>query len=526
MPEIPPSGRHYMVGGGIAALSAAALLVRDGGVTGDRITILEHASTTGGSLDGSGDALHGYLARGGRMFEARYVCTRDVLSSIPLSADQSPSVLDDIEAFNRMVPSRSDCRIVRAGQKAEDRARLGLDPGHVVTLNRLFLSSENRLGGKTIEQWFAPSFFDTNFWIMWSTMFSFQPWHSLAEMRRYMRRFLHLFPGLARIEGVLRTRFNQYDSVILPVQRWLAAQGVQFRTDCTVQDANITATGTGREVTALQLAGGETIAITPSDRVYLTLGSMTDAAVTGDRDDPPPDTDGPATSFDLWRRLAARNHGFGNPEVFCGTPEHTSWTSFTVTLASPAFFTFMEDFSGNRTGTGGLVTFAGSGWTLSIVMLHQPHFAGQPATRPTFWGYGLRSDQPGDLCPRPLNAATGDDILRELAHQLRLAPDQAAEFFAGAQVLTCRMPYITSQFMPRRPGDRPQVVPQGAANFAVIGQFCDLPRDCVFTVEYSVRSAWVAVHALNGSVPQPPPVHRSDRDPRVLLRAARVLLGG
>ncbi|MFP1630978.1 oleate hydratase [Zhengella sp. ZM62] len=520
------NGRHYMVGGGIAALSAAVLLVRDGNVPGDRITILENHATAGGSLDGSGNAGMGYLTRGGRMFEPNFVCTLDLLSAIPAPDDPAVSVKDDILAFNRMVPGRAECRIVRDGHKAEDRYSLGLGAEEIVALNRLLLVPEGQIEGRSIENWFAPAFFETNFWIMWSTMFSFQPWHSVLEMRRYMRRFLHLFPGLTRIEGILRTRYNQHDSIIAPILAWLSARGVTVRTESRVIDVTISGGTGGRQVTALHLASGEVIDIAPEDCVYLTLGSMTDATVTGERTVAPPPADGPAPGFDLWRRLAAHHEGLGRPEVFAGQPQQTSWTSFTVTLASSAFVTFMEDFSSNRTGTGGLVTFADSGWLMSIVMFHQPHFRDQPADRPVFWGYGLRGDRPGDAVRKPMAEATGAEVLEELAHQLRLTPHQRAAFFDGAQVIPCRMPFITSQFMPRKTGDRPPVIPREALNFAVIGQFCEIPRDCVFTVEYSIRSAWTAVHGLTGKVPPPPPVVRSDRDPRALLRAAKVMLSG
>lgn len=516
----------YMVGGGIAALAAAVLLIRDGGVPGDRITILEYQSRAGGSLDGAGDAESGYLTRGGRMFEPQFVCTLDFLDSIPAPDDASISIRDDILAFNRIVPGWDDCRIVRDGRKAEDRLRLGLGLKEVVALNRLLLTPERRLQGRAIEDWFAPAFFATNFWLIWSTMFSFQPWHSLAEMRRYMRRFLHLFPGLTRLSGILRTRYNQYDSLVAPICAWLAERGVKLRTGCSVAEVVIAGDADSRRVTELQLSNGETIGIAAEDRVYLTLGSITDGTVAGHRDAPPPTEDAPRPGFDLWRKLAARHEGFGRPEVFGGDPGKTSWTSFTVTLASPSFVTFMEDFSGNRTGTGGLVTLADSGWLLSIVMFHQPHFRGQPAGRPVFWGYGLRGDRPGDAVGKPMARATGAEILDELAHQLRLSPAQRADFFTGAEVIPCRMPLITSQFMPRETGDRPPVIPKGADNFAVLGQFCEIPQDCVFTVEYSVRSAWEAVHGLTGQVPPPPPVVRSDRDPGVLLRAARVLVSG
>lgn len=518
--------RHYIVGGGIAALAAAVLLIRDGGVAGDRITILEHLDTAGGSLDGKGNAEVGYLTRGGRMFEPNFVCTLDLLSAVPAPDEPDISIRDDILAFNRMVPGRAECRLVRDGQKAADRFQLGLGPAETVAISRLLLTPEGRLEGRAIQDWFAPAFFDTNFWIMWSTMFSFQPWHSLAEMQRYMRRFLHLFPGLARIAGILRTRYNQYDSIIAPILGWLSARGVVLRTDSSVCDVTIAGETDERRVTAIHLSSGEVVDIVAGDRVYLTLGSMTDATVTGDLNAAPPDKDGPAPGFGLWRRLAARHEGLGRPEVFAGNQPQTSWTSFTVTLASPAFVTFMEDFSGNRTGTGGLVTFADSGWLMSVVMVHQPHFRDQPAGRPVVWGYGLRGDRAGDAVQKPMAEARGTEMLDELAHQLRLTADQRTAFFDGAQVISCRMPFITSQFMPRRTGDRPPVIPHGARNFAVIGQFCEIPRDCVFTVEYSVRSAWMAVHGLTGLVSPPPPVLRSDRDPRALLRAARVMLSG
>ncbi|BBF91969.1 oleate hydratase [Blastochloris tepida] len=519
------AAEHFMVGGGIASLAAAVFLVRDAGVPGEHICILEQRPVLGGSLDGSGDAADGYLTRGGRMFEPNYVCTFDLLDSIPALDDPSISVKADMLAFNAEVPGFSECRLVRDGRKAEDRLRLRLGAGDIFDLVRLTLTPEARLDGRTIESWFRPGFFDTNFWLMWSTMFSFQPWHSLAEMRRYMRRFIHMFPGLARIAGVLRTRYNQYDSLIEPIRAWLSSRGVRFRTGAVVSDVEIDGDSRARRVTRLVLDSGETIAVAPADRVYITLGSMTDASCTGSATAVPALDDREGAAWRLWRRLAARHDGLGRPEVFCADTAKTAWNSFTVTLDGPEFFDFMERFSGNRTGTGGLVTFAGSGWTLSVVMFHQPHFRTQAQDTYVFWGYGLRGERNGDFVRKPMWHATGAEILQELAGQLRLTEAQAA-WFSGARIVPCRMPFITSQFMPRRAGDRPPVRPAGAENFAIIGQFCEMERDCVFTVEYSVRSAWAAVHAMTGRVPAPPAVVRTDARPDVLWNAARVLLAG
>jgi oleate hydratase len=78
---------------------------------------------------------------------------------------------------------------------------------------------------------------------------------------------------------------------------------------------------------------------------------------------------------------------------------------------------------------------------------------------------------------------------------------------------------ITSQFLPRSRGDRPPVVPERSKNLAYIGQFCELPDDVVFTVEYSIRSAQTAVYSLLGLQRIPPRVYKGQHDPRVLLKA-------
>ena len=383
--------------------------------------------------------------------------------------------------------------------------------------------SETRLEGRTIESWFRPAFFKTNFWTMWSTMFAFQPWHSLAELRRYLRRFIHLFPGFARIEGVLRTRYNQYHSIVMPLRDWLAAQDVVFETETVVTAIEVEGPLQGRLVRRLRLLDGRVLPVAEPDRVLITLGSMTDGSRTGGTMQAPALTPESPNAWRLWRRLADEQPGMGRPEAFSEDISRSAWSSFTATLPNPHFLKFMETFTGNRTGTGGLITFDGSGWTLSVVIFNQPHFPDQPADRAVIWGYGLRGDRLGDFVRKPMWEATGAEILEELAGHLRLSAEQRT-WFEGATVIPCWMPFITSQFMPRSAGDRPPVLPEGARNFALMGQFCELPDDCVFTVEYSVRSAWEAVHQATGLVPPPPAMRRPHRDPAVLLRAARTLL--
>lgn len=524
MTDMMSGAQHYIIGAGIAGLSAAVFLVRDAGVRGQNIHIFEKLSVTGGALDGSGNAEDGYLSRGGRMFEQNFVCTFDLLDAIPSPDDPGVSVTEDIMAFNRMVPGSSDCRLVRDGKPAPDRFRLNLRVRDIFDVKRLMLHPEPSLKDITIEGWFQPRFFDSNFWVMWSTMFAFQPWHSVVEMRRYLRRFIHLFPEFTRIAGILRTRFNQYDSIIVPLVNWLREHDVKIATDTDVTDLEIAGHRSERHVCEIVTGDGDRIAVRKADRVYMTLGSMTAGSTTGSNDTAPVLTYDAGDAWQLWRRLAGKHEGFGKPEKFCGDRIKTAWSSFTVTLDGPAFFEFMEDFTNNRTGTGGLVTFAESGWTLSVVMFHQPHFREQKEGTYTFWGYGLRGDRQGDFVKKRMWDATGDEIISEMAGHLRLNPEQQA-WFRGCRVRPCMMPLITSQFMPRKPGDRPEIRPPGSINYAVMGQYCEQDADCVFTVEYSVRSAKSAVASLNNSVMPPPPVVRSDRNPVVLARAARVLLG-
>ena len=81
--------------------------------------------------------------------------------------------------------------------------------------------------------------------------------------------------------------------------------------------------------------------------------------------------------------------------------------------------------------------------------------------------------------------------------------------------------------MPRRDGDRPKVVPEGAVNFGFMGQFAESsPRDVIFTIEYSVRTAMEAVYTLldiERGVPEP---WGSQYDLRALLNSGAVMKDG
>jgi oleate hydratase len=123
-----------------------------------------------------------------------------------------------------------------------------------------------------------------------------------------------------------------------------------------------------------------------------------------------------------------------------------------------------------------------------------------------------------------MSACTGREIMTEIMGHLRIET-QAKKILETCTCIPCMMPFITSQFLRRSRGDRPKVVPERSMNLAFIGQFCELPDDVVFTVEYSIRSAQTAVYSLLGLERTAPSVYKGNHDPRVLLKAFLTLHG-
>lgn len=509
-----------LIGGGIASLAAAAFLIRDGHVPGRNITILEELDRLGGSLDGAGSAEHGYVTRGGRMLESKYRCTYDLFSSIP-TIDKSRTVTQEIFQWNEVIRTGSKSRLVRAGRKL-DSPEFGLSERHILTLERLAIEPEALLGRSSIKDQFDASFFETNFWFMWCTTFAFQPWHSAVEFKRYLVRFAHMIDGFNQLKGIMRTVYNQYDSLVRPLKAWLDEHGVSYVLGAKVTDLRFIEDGDGKAVerVVFEKAGvSEEIAIGPGDYVIVTLGSMTEASDLGSNTAPPAlNGKREGGAWTLWEKIAEGRPEFGKPSAFADHIDESKWVSFTATQRDQAFFTIIRDFTGNTPGEGGLITFADSSWLMSIVLPHQPHFIGQPRDVNVFWGYGLHVDAPGDFVRKPMGACSGRELMTEILGQLRIESG-AARILETTVVIPCMMPFITSQFLRREKGDRPAVAPEGWRNLGFVGQFVELPDDVVFTVEYSVRSAQAAVSTLLDLDTKPAPVYKGQFDPRVLLKA-------
>ena len=378
--------------------------------------------------------------------------------------------------------------------------------------------------------------------------FAFQKWHSAVEFRRYLHRFVQEIPRIDTLEGVDRTPFNQYDSIILPLTRYLEAQGVDFKYGMFLPlllriELLLISRAADTKVTSLSYSSPEHTAVSiihmveqgfsgvievqPRDICLITLGSMTSSSSFGSNTATPPK---PAAtlplsddSWALWHQLALDSPRFGRPENFSTRVPESTWLSFTTTLHAPSglFLKHLADFTGNEPGTGALTTFKDSNWTMSIVIPHQPHFIDQPADVQVFWGYGLTPGAPGNYIQKPMTECTGAEIFEELLAHLRFPLQPTLD---NAITIPCLMPYITSQFLTRGPGDRPAVIPKGSTNLAFLGQFVEIEEDVVFTVEYSVRGAQEAVYGLMGLERKPTKMYHGDRHPAVLAKAMKAML--
>jgi len=475
----------YLVGGGLASMAAAAYLVRDANFDGHNIHILESMDVLGGSNDGAGSVQQGFVCRGGRMLnEETYENFWELFRSIPSLEQPQRSVTEEILNFDHAHPTCAHARLIDKDAKILDVRSMGFDNADRLAMTKLLLTPEERLDNMTIEDWFGPHFFETNFWYMWQTTFAFQKWSSLFEFRRYMNRMIFEFPRIETLEGVTRTPYNQYESVILPLKAYLETNGVRFETGRTVTDIDF-APGEALTATALHFADGSAVDLREGDVCIMTNACMTDSATLGNLHAPAPAPERKPVSAELWAKVAAKRPGLGNPEPFFGNVNESNWESFTVTCKGNRLLKMIENYSGNIPGSGALMTFKDSSWRMSIVVAAQPHFKAQDPDTTIFWGYGLYTDHVGDYVKKPMRDCTGAEILKELLHQLHWEEHQEEIMADVVNVIPCMMPYVDAQFQPRAMADRPPVVPQGSTNFAMVSQFVEIPEDMVFTEEYS-----------------------------------------
>lgn len=381
----PKTSEVWLVGGGIASMAAAAFLIRDAGVPPKHIHILEELGLAGGALDGAASPVQaGYVTRGGRMLEEEaYQCLWNLMAGIPSLEDRQVSVRQETVEFNERVKTEAHARLIDARHRIVDAAVYGFDTRDRLELMRLLATPEHTLGARRIDELFSEHFFTTNFWQMWRTTFAFQNWHSASELKRYFLRFIQEFSRIHTLSGVVRTKYNQYDSLVRPLQRWLLGQGVDVRFATRVTDVDFDQRDmTRRRATTLHIRtrnGESSIALSSNDVCMITLGSITaDSTYAGNDTVPELIRDRRDGAWSLWDSVARKARDFGRPNTFYGNIDENKWESFTLTMRGGRLLQRIVEYSGNAAGTGALMTFVESGWLLSIVVPYQPHFPEMP----------------------------------------------------------------------------------------------------------------------------------------------------
>ncbi|SDR74177.1 oleate hydratase [Microterricola viridarii] len=540
-PDGVDSKSAYLVGAGLSSLAAAAFLIRDGQMKGERITVLEASSVDGGALDGAGNAETGWLIRGGREMEDHFECLWDLYRSIP-SLEVDGSVLDEFYWLNKEDPNFSLQRAtINQGQDAQTGMNFTLGARATKELTDLVLATHEQLYDKRINEVMGQQFFDSNFWLYWRTMFAFEEWHSALEMKLYVERFIHHIDGLPDFSALKFTKYNQYESLVMPLVAWLRGQGVKLQNNTRVMDVTFDISGAANDAKKVAkrivwirdgVEGG--LDLTEDDLVFVTNGSLVENSQWGDHKtaaafDPVVHDGG---SWHLWRNIAAQHPSFGRPDKFCTSPEESQWESASITTLDERIPAYIEKIAKRptRSGkvvTGGIVSVRDSAWLLSWTVNRQPHFKAQPDDQTVVWFYGLFTDVDGDYVKKPMRDCTGEEITREWLFHLGVPVDQIDELAAtGAITRPCMMPFITAFFLPRTAGDRPEVVPEGVVNFAFIGQFAESTRDCIFTTEYSVRTGMEAVYQLLGVDRGVPEVFGSIYDVRQVMKSVHYLRDG
>ena len=540
-PEKPEGVEHksaYLIGSGLASLSAACFLVRDAQIPGSHIHIFEKESIPGGALDGDHLAKVGYVMRGGREMDNHFECMWDLFRSIPSIETEGVSILDEYYWLNKKDPNYSLCRAtVNQGQDANTENKFGLSDKGSMEIMKLFMTPDEKLANVKMTEIFDDEVFNTNFWMYWRTMFAFKDDQSALEMKRYMQRYIHHIGGLPDFKALRFTKYNQYESMVLPMIKYLQDHGVQVHCDTKVMNVifDIQKDRKTAKTIVIQHNGQiENIDLTEDDFVFYTNGSNVENSTYGSQTkacgmDAEIHEGG---TFDLWRKIAAQDPAFGHPDKFCTEPEDSNWVSATVNTLDEKILPYIKkickrDPLSGKVVTGGIVTVRDSNWLLSWTINRQPQYRNQPKGQVLVWLYGMFSDRPGDFIKKPMRDCTGMEICEEWLYHLGVPVDEIEDMARNsANTVPVMMPFASAYFQPREEGDRPAVVPQGSVNFAFIGNFAETPRDTVFTTEYSIRTAMEAVYELLKVDRGVPEVWGSVYDIRDLLNATIALSDG
>lgn len=556
--------KAIMIGAGLANMAGAVYLIQEGNWDGKDITF--YALDTHGANDGSTaseaaeeywnknhpmENTKGFIARGGRMLNYRtYVDLMDLLDRIPSVTEPGMTAAEDTRDFDSKHRTYDKARLLQGGKGIVDGHKLGLNNLDRILLSRLVMMPDNqeeKLDNVTIAEYFedSPHIFQTNFWYMWETTFAFRTQSSAQELRRYMHQMIYEFTQIEHLVGVNRTRYNQYESIMLPLIKYLEGQGCNFVMNRRVTDFEFKDTPmqdeitvTGLEMENIEQGTVEHVTVDDETVVFFTNGSITDSATLGDFNTPAPENMDYGAASSLWKKACERFYNLGNPDKFFNDRDASEWVSFTLTTKNHILLNEITRITTQVPGnalnsfisTEPITPLGHKDVNMSIVVHHQPHFTTQKANESVIWGYFLYPRRRGEFVDKQYIKMTGKEMLQELIGQLsKVDPgphnimDLEDEIMDS--VINCipvYMPYASALFNNRAKSDRPEVIPKHSTNLAFTGEFVEQPYQMVFTEQSAVRSSEVAAfHFAGVSEAKLVKNPRFDKDPRVLLRATK-----
>ncbi|KFY67392.1 hypothetical protein V496_01583 [Pseudogymnoascus sp. VKM F-4515 (FW-2607)] len=516
----PESTQAWLIGSGIASLTAAVHLIKDAKVPASNVHILGAHAATGGGIKTCGNAEDGYVIYAGCLPYFLGGCVEELVSLIPSPTAPGKSILDSMRDFERndvtQPQKNATTHILKQGDlgpEKVDACHLHVGYQQRMELIKIMLESESALGGRRIQEFFDDNFFKSNFWILWSTSFALQPWHSVVEFRRCLRKHLADIQHLNNVKTIDRTQYTVYESIVLPITTFLKREGVDFRFHAKVTDLRMNADGDPTTVSEIVLQDNEEvqlIKVNEADIVITTLGSTDSGLQLGSNLEAPlllPQSDESIyDGWSLWRKLSEKSHKFGDPLNFKAQVPQSRLETFTINLHKSQFVELYEKLTNNRPGSGALLSLADSNWSLSISVPHQPICSNQPPDVHVIWGYGLNPEKNGNFVTKSMFQCTGKEIMTELLSHLNFPVESLLQ---TANTIPLLMPLATSPLLPRVHRDRPEVIPPQTTNLALVGQFAEIPDDTTFSMEYSVRGAQTAVYKLMGLTKKPPKVRRN-----------------
>ncbi|ATO43481.1 oleate hydratase [Loigolactobacillus coryniformis] len=556
--------KAIMIGAGLANMAAAVYLIQEGHWSGDQITFYsldDHGSNDGAPTKSVTDEYwnknhplenqKGYVARGGRMLNYRtYVDLMDLLDRIPSATETNMTAAEDTRDFDAKHRTFDKARLLEGGKGIINGSHLGLnnqDRLHLTKLIAMPDSEEEKLDNVTIADYFSddPHFFGTNFWFMWETTFAFRVQSSAQELRRYMHQMIYEFTQIEHLVGVNRTRYNQYESIMLPLVNYLRDQGCHIILNRLVTDWTFKNTPMQDEITVTGLTVKNTVTgvdeqVTVDDdtAVIFTNGSITDSATLGDFDTPALENMDYGAAASLWKKASEHFYNLGNPDKFFADRNASEWVSFTLTTKDHLLLNEITRITTQVPGnalnsfisTSPITALGHKDVNMSIVVHHQPHFTTQKPNETVIWGYFLYPRRRGEFIDKPYIKMTGKEMIQELIGQLsKVDPgpgnirDKTDQIMASViNNIPVYMPYASALFNNRAKTDRPKVIPQHATNLAFTGEFVEQPYQMIFTEQSAVRSGEIAAYHFAG-IPMSHLVKtpRYDKDLKTLAKAAK-----